>query len=395
MTVLVLNCGSSSVKFAAIDPGTGERCSAGLLERLHTPAARAIVTGPGGAKRSVERPGMDHAAAIEHVVEHLRASDLEAGITAIGHRVVHGGERFSAPIAIDDEVERALDELAALAPLHNPANLVGIRGARAAWPGRPAVAVFDTAFHQTMPPAAYRLPVPAAWYREHGVRRYGFHGTSHHYVALEAARHLHRPLTELCLLTAHLGNGCSATAIAYGMSVDTTMGLTPLGGLVMGTRSGDLDPGILGHVAAARGLDLPTVLHTLNHESGLLGLSGLSNDMRTVLEAREAGHEGASVAVDVFVHTLASRLLGLCASLPRIDALVFTGGIGEHSAPIRAEVASKLWPLGITLDPSLNARHGGPSARIDQAGPAVLVVATDEERMIAQETHRICQELVR
>lgn len=393
MAVLVLNCGSSSVKFAVIDPAQGTRPITGLAERIGTPQARLKVSTAAGAELT-ELTHADHAGALHAILERIERTTGMGAVTAVGHRVVHGGERFTTSVAIDDAVQATLQELCALAPLHNPANLVGIEIARAVLPNRLQVAVFDTAFHQTMPPASYRYAVPDAWYRDHGVRRYGFHGTSHQYVAQEAARRLSRPLAELHMLTAHLGNGCSAAAVAGGKSVDTTMGLTPLGGLVMGTRCGDIDPGILGHVAAREGKALDAILHDLNHRSGLLGLSGLSNDMRTLLQARDEGQERAGLAIDVFVHRLAGTLLSLCASLPRLDALVFTGGIGEHAAPIRAAVVEHLWPLGVTLDAEKNGRHGDDAGRIDvgNTGPAVLVVPTDEELMIARETERVMQE---
>ncbi len=394
MAVLVLNSGSSSVEFAVLDPETGARPLFGLAERLTTPEAHVHLGGDRAPSSPGAMPGARHEDAVRAVVAALDASGLRAEVTAVGHRVVHGGERFTAATRIDDAVEAAIETLIELAPLHNPGNLVGIRIARAALAGLPHVAVFDTAFHQTMPPHAYRYALPESWYREHGVRRYGFHGTSHRYVAGECAQRLGRALSELHLLTVHLGNGCSATAIARGESVDTTMGLTPLEGLVMGTRCGSIDPGVLGYIAGRTGATLPLLLHTLNHESGLRGLSGLSNDMRTLLHARDDGNTAAALAIDVFVHRLASTLLGLCASLPRLDAIVFTGGIGEHAAPIRAEVVAKLWPLGVALDDTANARHGAPEGRIDprRGGPALFVIPTDEERMIARETERIRQE---
>jgi len=388
MAVLVVNCGSSSLKFALVDPNDGHRTLGGLVDRIGTPEASLRTRGV--VDRELAVGGVDHDAALDHVLTVLRGAGLDAHVDAVGHRVVHGGERFTAATMIDAEVETALEALADLAPLHNPANLLGIRAARRAFSRLPHVAVFDTAFHQTMAAEAYRYAVPEAWYREHGVRRYGFHGTSHRYVAEEAARRLGHPLASLALLTAHLGNGCSASAIVRGHSVDTTMGLTPLGGVVMGTRSGDIDPSILGHVAGRSSTSLADMLDTLNRKSGLLGLSGVSNDMRTILRARDEGHAGATLAVAVFCHRLAASLLGLCASLPRLDALVFTGGIGEHAAAIRAEVVSRLWPLGLRIDELRNETGGDAIGRIDpDQGPAILVIPTDEELMIARDTRDV------
>jgi acetate kinase len=302
--------------------------------------------------------------------------------------VVHGGERFRASCPIDDSVIRSVEETSALAPLHNPANLTGIRAARAALPDLPHVAVFDTAFHQTMPPHAYRYAVPEALYREHGVRRYGFHGTSYRFVVGEAASRLDRPLDDCALLVAHLGNGCSAAAVLNGRSVDTTMGLTPLEGLVMGTRSGDVDPGLFEHLERETGRDVHATTRLLNAESGLRGLSGLSNDMRTLLDAANRGHEGARLAIEVFVHRLSKSLAGLSVSLPRVDGLVFTGGIGENAARIRADTLTRLSLLGFFVDETANAAHGeGRGGRITRPDSVpALVVRTNEELMIARDT---------
>jgi acetate kinase len=249
------------------------------------------------------------------------------------------------------------------------------------------VAVFDTAFHQTLAPRAFRYAVPEAWYRDFGVRKYGFHGTSHRYVSEEVARRLGRPAEELELLTAHLGNGCSACAVKGGKSVDTTMGLTPLAGLVMGTRSGDVDPSLVSYMGARLGAGADAITRELNERSGLLGVSGLSNDMRTLLTARAAGHAGAALAIDVFCQRLASALLALSASLGRLDALVFTAGVGEHASAVRAEVCARLWALGARLDDEANGRDGAPTGRIGaHGGVSVWVIPTDEEWMIARDT---------
>ena len=305
--------------------------------------------------------------------------------------MVHGGDRFSASVLVDDDVIAAIRSFAPLAPLQNPADLAGIEAIRAARPGLPQVAVFDTAFHQTMPASAFRYAVPEEWYTRHGVRRYGFHGISHRFVSERAAALLGRPLGELRLVTAHLGNGCSAAAIRDGVSVDTTMGLTPLEGLVMGTRSGDVDPGVFAYLAEQTGLSAAELTETLNTRSGLLGLSGTSNDMRHVQDAAARGDERARLALDVFVHRLAKAVAGLVTSLDRLDALVFTGGIGENSAIVRGLVLARLGFLGLAEDPAANAAHGrSTGGRISRPGPVqALVVPTDEELMIARDTARL------
>ncbi|MGA3120861.1 MAG: acetate kinase [Polyangiaceae bacterium] len=387
MAVLVLNCGSSSLKFALVEPQTGGRSLQGTLERIGTEGAVLTTRLAAGVERVVALPLADHERALAAVLERLTERGLHREVEGVGHRVVHGGEEFTESVLVNERVEASITKACRLAPLHNPANLAGIRAARAAFPGVPQVAVFDTAFHQTMPPRAYRFAVPDAWYRTHGARKFGFHGTSHRYVAEEAARRLGRPPAELDMLTAHLGNGCSACAVKRGKSADTTMGLTPLAGLVMGTRSGDVDPSLVAYMASALGTDAQGVTRELNERSGLLGLSALSNDMRTLLAARDQGHAAAALAIDVFCHRLSSCLLALSASLERVDALVFTAGIGEHAAPVRRQVVERLWPLGARVDEEANARHGLPSGCISAEGSVpIWVIPTDEEWMIARDT---------
>jgi acetate kinase len=381
MAILVLNAGSSSLKVAVVDPASGRRRLTAVVERLGT--AEATLRVGDAAPESLG----DHslAGALTRITALLAAPDLR--LHGVGHRVVHGGERFTRATIIDDTVVAGITGCIRLAPLHNPGNLAGIVAARAQWPHLPQVAVFDTAFHQTMPEHAWRYAVPQAWYHTHGVRRYGFHGTSHRHVAEQAALLIGRPLSELRLVTAHLGNGCSATAIAGGRSLDTTMGLTPLAGLVMGTRSGDLDPGILAHVAAASGQDLGQLTRALNHDSGLLGLSGLSNDMRAIESAAATGHAGAELALTVFCYRLAQAVAALTVPLQGLDALVFTGGIGQHSAEVRARTLRHLAGFGFVPDAAANAAHGGEHGRITRGGgPLALVVATDEELVIARDT---------
>lgn len=390
MWTLVLNCGSSSLKFALLDPDTRELQLSGLAERLGAEGA-SLRLDRAGERRTLDLGGGAHAAALERLLAELAGLGLPGGVTAVGHRVVHGGERFSAPALITPEVMEAIRECVPLAPLHNPANIAGIEAAQAAFPDAAQVAVFDTAFHQTMPPVAYRYAVPEAWYRQYGVRRYGFHGTSHAYVAQEAAGMLGRPLEDLNLITAHLGNGSSVCAVAGGRSVDTSMGLTPLEGLVMGTRSGDVDPGLHDYVARQSGLSLSEVTGALNRESGLLGLSGLASDMRELEEAAGRGHEGARLALDVFVYRLAGTVAQMAAALGRVDGLVFTGGIGENSTHVRAATLERLGFLGFSLDEEANAAAvRGRSGPVTRPGtlPA-LVVNTNEELMIARQTQEV------
>jgi acetate kinase len=292
---------------------------------------------------------------------------------------------------VDDEVVAAIRSFSRLAPLHNPANLAGIEAVRAVRPGLPQAAVFDTAFHQSMPPRAFRYAVPEEWYTRYGVRRYGFHGTSHRFVSERAAAMLGRPVRELRMVTAHLGNGCSAAAVRDGESVDTTMGLTPLEGLVMGTRSGDVDPGLLFYMADRTGMNLGQLTQALNVDSGLQGLSGVGNDMRTVAGAATDGNERARLALDVFVYRLSKAIAALVVGLQRLDALVFTGGIGENSAVVRSLVLGRLGFLGLAEDVEANAEHGRHTGgRISLRGPVLaLVVPTDEELLIARDTARV------
>ncbi|GBF07642.1 acetate kinase [Deinococcus aerius] len=390
MWTLVVNCGSSSLKFALLDPSSGEVPLSGLAERLGSDLASVRVD-RGGERVSVPLPGGSYPEAFGVLLAELDALGLRSEVGAVGHRVVHGGERFSAPALVTPEVLDAIRACVPLAPLHNPANLAGIEAAQEAFPGLPHVAVFDTAFHQTMPEVAYRYAVPEEWYTQHGVRRYGFHGTSHAYVAGEAARMLGRDFPDLNLVTAHLGNGCSVTAVQGGRSVDTSMGLTPLEGVVMGTRSGDVDPGLHDYLARQAGLSLTQITATLNRESGLLGLSGLTNDMRELEEAAARGHEGARLAVEIFVYRLAKSVAGMAVALGRLDGLVFTGGIGENSATVRGATLARLGLLGFKVDEAANARAVRGRAGIITTPDSVpaLVVNTNEELMIARETQSV------
>ena len=393
--VLVLNSGSSSLKFAVIEPESGNRLLTGVGERLASREAVLRLSRLRSGAVEEWLPEGTHQTVVARVLSLVEEAEVDGmRLLGAGHRVVHGGERFAASVLIDEAVVSAVRSFSHLAPLHNPANLAGVEAVSALLPNLPQVAVFDTAFHQTMPPHAFRYAVPEEWYTRHGVRRYGFHGTSHRFVSQQAATLLGRPVSELRLVTAHLGNGCSATAVHDGISIDTTMGLTPLDGLVMGTRSGDVDPGLIAYLAERTGMGLDPLTQALNTESGLLGLSGLSNDMRTVVAAAVDGNERARLALDVFVHRLSKAIAGLVVGLGRLDALVFTGGIGENSPVVRSMVLSRLGFLGLTEDPQANARHGRDTAgRISVAGPVVaLVVSTDEELTIARDTARVIAE---
>ena len=385
--LLILNSGSSSLKLtlATADP---YRVLAGLVaERLGSDQPELTLDIPFREHRSLP-PGADHRAALEACLRMLSDNHLLTRTPdGIGHRVVHGGETFTESKRIDDAVTDAIERCATLAPLHNPANLEGIRVMRGLYPEVPQVAVFDTAFHQTLPRHAYLYGLPYSLYTEHGVRRYGFHGTSHRFVLGEAARRLSKPASDTCLISAHLGNGCSVTAIANGRSVDTSMGLTPLEGLIMGTRSGDIDPGLFDFMHQ-RGYSADAINTMLNRESGLKGLSGISNDMRTLTERAEAGDEQASLAVAVFCFRLARYIGAMMASLPRLDAMVFTGGIGENSARVRAQTLAHLGLVGFAADGNANDRNGAGTlgAIHRESHYPVLVIPTDEEQLIAMDT---------
>lgn len=378
MLVLVINSGSSSLKYQVRDVAAGSILTEGLIERIG-------MSNGGQGDGEVVGPA-DHAEALEQVDAAIHEVLGDRELDAVGHRVVHGGERFGEPVLIDNEITRAIERLNPLAPLHNPANVLGIRAIAKKWPDMPQVAVFDTAFHRTLPEHAWRYAVPDELYTSHGIRRYGFHGTSHEYVTHRAAALLDLPAEEFDGVIAHLGNGASVTAIRGGKSVDTSMGFTPLEGLVMGTRSGDLDPSILVFLARVgwNAEDLDTML---NRESGLKGLAG-NNDMRSVVEASEAGDARASTALAVASYRLAKYIGGYHVAVGGAKALVFTAGIGENSHQFRALVGERLRALGIELDAGLNSERSKEPRVISSASSAipVLVVPTDEERAIAEAT---------
>jgi acetate kinase len=393
--VLVINAGSSSLKYDLIDTSSGESRASGIVEKIGESASVAKHFVDGGTYE-LEETCADHRAALElvHAAFDDHGPDLN-GITlaALGHRVVHGGEHFSAPVVIDDDVEAAIERLIPLAPLHNPANLEGIRAARSRFPDTPQVAVFDTAFHQTLPPHAYTYAVPRAWREQHGVRRYGFHGTSHAYVSRRAAELVALPVAEANVIVLHLGNGASAAAVAGGRSVDTSMGLSPLEGLVMGTRSGDVDPSLPAHLARA-GLSLEDYDHGLNRQSGLKGLAG-SNDHREVSELAAAGDPDARLALDVVAHRLRKYIGAYAAVLGRVDAVAFTAGIGEHSAEARRSALDGLALFGIELDHVANEAATSGEHRISTATSpvAVLVIPTKEELEIARQSVALVEAL--
>ena len=387
--VLVVNAGSSSLKYRLVDAESGATPAHGVIEQIGEPAGRQRHVTADGERHAEEAPFPtfeDALCAAVDAFERHGPSLRETDVVAVGHRVVHGGDQFAEPTLIDDAVVAAVSALVPLAPLHNPANLEGIEVCRKLLPDVPQVAVFDTAYHQTMPPVAHTYAVPAAWRTDHGIRRYGFHGTSHRFVAREAAALLGRDLRHTNLVVLHLGNGASATAVRAGVSVDTSMGLTPLEGLVMGTRSGDVDPAIHAHLHRELGWSLDDIDHALNHDSGLKGLCG-HNDSREVEQLRAAGDAAATLAFDVSCYRIRKYVGAYYAVLGRVDAVVFTGGIGERSPETRAAALAGLERLGINVDDGRNIRPiDGPTVvSPDASDVAVLVVPTDEEWEIARQ----------
>ncbi|QFT10319.1 acetate kinase [Vibrio sp. THAF190c] len=391
--VLVLNCGSSSLKFAVVDAENGDEHLTGLAECLHLPEAR-IKWKLDGKHEAQLGNGSAHEEALAFMVETILASkpELAENLAAVGHRVVHGGEKFTQSALITDDVLKGIEDCAALAPLHNPAAIIGIKAAQKSFPGLPMSAVFDTAFHQTMPQESYLYALPYNLYEEHGIRRYGMHGTSHLFIAREVAEQLGKPADEVNIINCHLGNGASVCAIKNGKSVDTSMGLTPLEGLVMGTRCGDIDPAIIFHLHDSLGYSVEEINNMLTKESGLAGLTAVSPDCRFV-EDNYGKEEAATRAMDVMCHRLAKYIAGYTATLDgRLDAIVFTGGIGENGAPIRELVLNRLGIFGIEVDgeANLKARFGGEGVitTADSRIPA-MVISTNEELVIAEDTARL------
>jgi acetate kinase len=384
--VLVVNAGSSSLRYRLLDVAGGQTVESGVVSEIGGDAHWSH-RGATGRDEDVHCP--DHGAAFALAREALDAAGVLEGLVGVGHRVVHGGPEFTEPVVVDDEVVDAIHALDALAPLHNPANAEGMARAAEAFPGVPNVAVFDTAFHRTIPEAAHTYAVPRSWRERHHVRRYGFHGTSYAYVSRRTAGLLGRPVEDLRMVLLHLGNGASACAVDRGRSVETSMGLSPVEGLVMGTRSGDVDPALGGYLARVAGLDAEDYDRAINRESGLLGLAGAS-DFRTVLSGTDDGEVDARLAVDVTVHRLVKYVGAYAAVLGGIDALVFTAGIGEHAHPLRRAVMERLGALGVRADHAAN-ETGPEERRISAPDSAVevWVVPTDEEREIARETLRL------
>jgi len=394
MNILVINAGSSSLKYQLLNPETQELLAKGLCERIGIDGQ--IKHSPTGKESySAEIPMPSHSEAIEATLRLL--VDPKYGvikdvseINAVGHRVVHGGEAFADSVLIDDTVMKALEECIPLAPLHNPANITGIRACQKAMPGVPMAAVFDTAFHQTIPPKAFIYALPYGYYTDKKVRRYGFHGTSHRYVSLRAAEILGRPIEELRLVSCHLGNGSSICAIKGGKSIDTSMGFTPLDGLPMGTRSGAIDPSILEYIMNAEDIDIHQMVDILNKKSGVLGISGISSDFRDLGDAAEQGNERAQLAIDVFTYKVTKRIGSAAAAMGGIDAVIFTAGIGENAPDLREKIVEGLEFLGLKIDPQKNKVRGKETiVSTDDSPNKILVVPTNEELVIAMDTARV------
>ena len=394
MKILVINAGSSSLKYQLLDPDTREVLAKGLCERIgidghlkHTPTGKDVFDA------DVDMP--DHEVAIKEVLailQHNHYGVIESmdEIDAVGHRVVHGGEAFTHSVIIDRKVMSSIRECIPLAPLHNPANIIGIEACQDVMPGKPMVAVFDTAFHQTMPPKAFIYAVPYRWYTENKVRRYGFHGTSHQYVSQRAAEMIGRPIEELRIVTCHLGNGASTCSVKFGQSIDTSMGFTPQDGLPMGTRSGAIDAAITEYIADQRGYSGKRVENVLNKESGVLGISGVSSDFRDLENAAAEGNERAQLAIDMFCYKVTKRIGSSAAAMGGVDAVVFTAGVGENSATLRAKIMEGLDFLGLKLDPEKNNVRGKEAIiSTDDSVNKILLIPTNEELMIALDTARL------
>jgi acetate kinase len=405
MKILVLNCGSSSIKFQLIETdaemieSNADRSLAkGSVEKIGTDEAALHLTVPPSPARSVTEEMLDHQTALTRVIQALREAKVLGDISqieAVGHRIVHGGERFSASVLIDQEVEQAIQECSELAPLHNPHNLRGYLVARKVMPQVPQVAVFDTALHHTMPPKAYLYGLPYSYYRRYRIRRYGFHSPSHRYVAFRCREMLGKGKGEANLITAHLGNGCSITAIEKGKSIDTSMGFTPLEGLLMGTRCGDIDPAIILYLMSKDELTIHDVSTLLNRFSGLYGISADSNDMRELMVAAEKGNKQAEVAIEAFCYRLRKYIGAYTAALGHVDGLVFTGGIGENAPLVREKACQGLAELGYEIDLARNKEAVGKASEIstDTSRIRMFVIPTNEELLIARDTFRVIRDL--
>lgn len=393
--VLVINCGSSSLKYQLLDMTDERLLAKGLVERIGLEQGIHACTAPGRPEFRQELPIADHAAAFALVLaaltspEHGVVSSM-AEVSAVGHRVVHAGEKYSGSVLITADVIDALRECIPLAPLHNPANITGIEAAMTVMPGVPQVGVFDTAFHQTMPDRAYIYAIPYHLYTDYQIRRYGFHGTSHRYVTLRAAQILERDVKDLNFITCHLGNGASVAAVKGGRSIDTSMGLTPLEGLMMGTRSGDIDPSIVGYLTRRLDLSLAQVENMLNKESGMLGISGISSDLRDVEQAYARGNDRARLALEVYGYHIRKYIGSYAVALGRVDAIIFTAGVGEHASLVREWACKGLDAIGAVLDPFKNAtRHDESIISKAASRVRIMIVPTNEELMIARDTRDI------
>ena len=396
MNVLVINCGSSSLKFQLINSDTEKCIAKGLCERIGIEGSQISYTPEGGAKEIKETPMPDHTEAIRLVLEAL--TNPQTGVVkslgeidAVGHRIVHGGEKFAESTIINDDVMKAIEACNELAPLHNPANLIGINACRKLMPNTPMVAVFDTSFHQTMPEKAYMYGLPYEYYKKYKVRRYGFHGTSHSYVSKRAAELLGVPYESLKIIVCHLGNGASISAVQNGKCVDTSMGLTPLEGLIMGTRSGDIDPAIMEYIAKKENLDLPALMNVLNKKSGVLGLSdGISSDFRDIEAGYNKGDENAIRAMTTYCYHVAKYIGSYVAAMNGVDVIAFTAGVGENGPLVRSLVCDYFGYLGIELDASANAKRGEDLIISTAASKVkVMMIPTNEELAIARETVRL------
>jgi len=392
MNVLVINCGSSSLKFQLINSDTEKVLAKGLCERIGIDGSLTYQP-EGGEKVKSDKAMPTHTEAIQFVIDAL--TDADTGVVkslseigAVGHRVVHGGEKFASSVVITDEVKQAIEDCNDLAPLHNPANLIGINACQKLMPGTPMVAVFDTAFHQTMPEKAYMYGLPYEYYDKYKVRRYGFHGTSHSFVSKRAAELVEKPYDQVKTIVCHLGNGASICAVENGKSVDTSMGLTPLEGLVMGTRSGDIDPAILEFIAKKEGLDIAGLMNMLNKKSGVFGLSNnLSSDFRDLEEGANSGNNEARIALEVFAYRVAKYVGSYVAAMNGVDVIAFTAGIGENSGTVRSSVLKYLGYLGISVDEEANKKRGEEIAiSTADSKVKVMVIPTNEELAIARET---------
>ena len=395
MKVLVINCGSSSLKYQILDMTNESLLCKGLVERIGMDGSVITHEKIGMDKVKTEVPMKDHKDAIEQVLAAVQDKDHGVvksmdEIGAVGHRVVHAGEKFSKSVLITDDVIKALEDCVELAPLHNPPNLLGISACKQLMPSTPMVAVFDTAFHQTMPPESYIYAIPYEYYEKYGIRRYGFHGTSHKYVAERASRMLNVSLEDLKLITCHLGNGASVSAIKRGKCIDTSMGFTPLEGLVMGTRSGDLDPAIVSFIQEKENLSQDKVNNILNKKSGVLGISGVSSDFRDLEDAVAEGNERAALALKVFAHKVRFYIGAYIAEMNGVDAIVFTAGVGENDVTMREIICNNLGNLGIKLDPVENKIRGKEAIiSADDSKVKILMIPTNEELMIARDTYNI------